>query len=109
MVKLSVLDLAPIVEGGDAGDSLRNAAELAQTAERLGYTRYWLAEHHGLPSVASSAPEILIEHVASATPRQRSLHALQDALMTEELPLTLIEAAQLVDCNTPERWHEVGG
>ena len=59
--------------------------------------------------VRAACRATLAQLVASATPRQRSLHALQDALMTEELPLTLIEAAQLVDCNTPERWHEVGG
>jgi molybdopterin-guanine dinucleotide biosynthesis protein A len=47
--------------------------------------------------------------LASDTPRRRSLHALQDALATDELPLTLDEAAQLVDCNTPERWREVAG
>jgi hypothetical protein len=68
---LSVLDLAPIASGSTPSQAFRNTVDLARLADRLGYTRYWLAEHHGLPSVASSAPEILIEHVASATPRIR--------------------------------------
>ncbi|HEV7586550.1 MAG TPA: LLM class flavin-dependent oxidoreductase [Longimicrobium sp.] len=68
---LSVLDLAPVVSGGTAADAFRNMVELARLTERLGFTRYWLAEHHGMPSIASSAPEILIEHVASATERIR--------------------------------------
>lgn len=64
---LSILDLAPIAEGSTATQALRNSVELAQLAEQLGYKRYWFAEHHGMPSIASSAPEILIAHIASAT------------------------------------------
>jgi luciferase family oxidoreductase group 1 len=67
LVPLSVLDLAPIVEGGDAAQSFRNTRELAQQAERLGYRRYWLAEHHGMPGIASAATAVLIGHVAQAT------------------------------------------
>ena len=67
MIPLSVLDLVPIRSGFDSADALREAVELARFAERLGYTRYWFAEHHGMASVASSAPEILIAHVAAAT------------------------------------------
>lgn len=66
---LSVLDLVPVPEGGSAAEALRRTVETAQHAERLGYARYWFAEHHGMPSVASAAPEILIGHVASATTR----------------------------------------
>jgi len=66
---LSVLDLVPVPEGGSAAEALRRTVELAGLAERLGYARYWFAEHHGMPSVASAAPEILIGHVASATTR----------------------------------------
>lgn len=68
---LSVLDLAPVPEGSGAAQALRRTVELARLAERLGYVRYWFAEHHGMPSVASSAPEILIGHVAAATERIR--------------------------------------
>jgi luciferase family oxidoreductase group 1 len=67
MVPLSVLDLAPVSEGSTAGDALRDAVDLARLCERLGYIRFWFAEHHGMPNIACSSPEILIEHVASAT------------------------------------------
>ncbi|MBO6940700.1 MAG: LLM class flavin-dependent oxidoreductase [Deltaproteobacteria bacterium] len=70
-MQLSVLDLAPIASGSDATTALRRVSELARHAEALGYHRFWLAEHHGLPSIASAAPEILIEHVASRTERIR--------------------------------------
>jgi luciferase family oxidoreductase group 1 len=66
-----VLDLAPVGTGSTPSQALRNTVELARLADRLGYTRYWFAEHHNLPSVASSSPEVLIEHVASATERIR--------------------------------------
>lgn len=66
---LSVLDLVPVPEGGSAAEALRRTVETARHAERLGYARYWFAEHHGMPSVASAAPELLIGHVASATTR----------------------------------------
>jgi luciferase family oxidoreductase group 1 len=67
MVKLSVLDLAPIVEGGNAGDALRDSARLAQTAERLGYTRYWMAEHHSMPGIASAATAVALAYVGANT------------------------------------------
>ena len=67
MAPLSVLDLSPIVQGGDAAQSLRNSADLARHAERLGYRRYWLAEHHNLPGIASAATAVVIAHVAAAT------------------------------------------
>src|SRR4026208_2235392 len=71
MVPLSVLDLAPVRAGATATDALREAVDLAQHTERLGYLRYWFAEHHGMASIASSSPEILIEHIASKTSRLR--------------------------------------
>ncbi len=67
MVKLSVLDLAPIVQGGTAGEALRHSAELAQAAERLGYTRYWMAEHHSMPGIASAATAVALAFVGSET------------------------------------------
>ena len=67
MIPLSVLDLAPIVEGGDAATSFRNSLDVARHAERLGYRRFWLAEHHNIPSVASAATSVLIAHVAGGT------------------------------------------
>jgi luciferase family oxidoreductase group 1 len=67
MIPFSVLDLAPIVQGGDAAGALRNTLELAQHAERWGYRRYWLAEHHNMPGIASAATSIVIGHVAAGT------------------------------------------
>ena len=67
MIPLSVLDLAPIAEGSDASDSFRNSLELAQHAERWDYQRFWLAEHHGMPGIASAATSVLIGHVAGKT------------------------------------------
>ncbi|MDO8277744.1 MAG: LLM class flavin-dependent oxidoreductase [Burkholderiaceae bacterium] len=67
MIPLSVLDLSPIVAGSTAADSLRNTRDLAQHAERFGFTRYWLAEHHGMPGIASAATAVVIGHVAAGT------------------------------------------
>ncbi len=67
MVPLSVLDLAPIVEGGTAAQSFRNALDLAQHVERWGYRRYWLAEHHNMPGIASAATAVLIGHIGAGT------------------------------------------
>ncbi len=58
MIPLSVLDLSPIIEGGDAAQALRNTIDLARHAERLGFRRYWLAEHHNMPGVASAATAV---------------------------------------------------
>src|SRR6476661_4006444 len=63
----SVLDLAPIVQGSDAADAFRRSLDLAQHAERWGYRRFWLAEHHGLPGIASAATAVVIGHVAAGT------------------------------------------
>jgi luciferase family oxidoreductase group 1 len=68
---LSVLDQSPISEGSDGGEALRNSIDLARHVEQLGYGRYWIAEHHGTPMLASAAPEILIAAVAAATERIR--------------------------------------
>jgi len=70
-VPLSVLDLAPVSKGSDARASLRNTLDLARATEALGYHRYWLAEHHNMPGIASAATAVLIGHVADATERIR--------------------------------------
>src|SRR5579864_3522025 len=69
MVPLSVLDLSPIVEGGDAGQSLRNSLDLARHVEALGYRRFWMAEHHNLPGIASAATAVALAHVGAGTSR----------------------------------------
>ena len=66
-VPLSVLDLAPVPDGGSAGGALRATIDLARHAERLGFRRFWVAEHHNMPGIASSAPPVLIGHIADAT------------------------------------------
>ena len=67
MIPLSVLDLSPVVEGGDVSQSLASTLDLARHAERLGYRRYWLAEHHNMPGIASAATSVVIGHVAAGT------------------------------------------
>ena len=71
MIPFSVLDLSPIVEGGDARRALDETLALAQAADRLGYERFWLAEHHNMPGIASAATSIVIGHVAAGTQRIR--------------------------------------
>ena len=67
MIPFSILDLSPIVAGGDAGQSLANTLDLARHAEGWGYTRFWLAEHHNMPGIASAATAVVIAHVAGGT------------------------------------------
>jgi luciferase family oxidoreductase group 1 len=70
-VPLSVLDTAPVPENGDPASALRATIDLARHAERLGYHRYWVAEHHNMPGIASSTPPVLISHIAEATSTMR--------------------------------------
>ena len=70
-IPVSVLDLAPIVEGGTAGDALRNSLDLARHAEKWGYHRFWLAEHHSMPGIASAATSVVIGHIAGGTSKIR--------------------------------------
>src|SRR6478736_4554607 len=67
VIPFSVLDLSPINQGSDAAQAFRNSLDLAQHAERWGYKRFWLAEHHSMPGVASAATSIVIAHVAAGT------------------------------------------
>jgi len=67
MVPLSVLDLAPITEGGNAATAFANSLDLARSAERLGFRRYWVAEHHNMPGIASAATAVVIAHLAAGT------------------------------------------
>ncbi|GAA4520084.1 MULTISPECIES: LLM class flavin-dependent oxidoreductase [Nonomuraea] len=98
---LSILDLAPIVSGGTAGDALRNTLDLARRAEEYGYRRYWLAEHHFAPGVASSAPAVLIALVAAATSTIRvGSGAVQ---LGHQTPLSVVEQFGIVDALHPGR------
>src|SRR5476651_305765 len=67
MIPFSILDLSPIAEGSNASASFRNTLDLAQHGERWGYQRYWLAEHHGMPGIASAATAVVMAHVAGGT------------------------------------------
>lgn len=67
MIPISVLDLSPILEGFTAAESFRNSLELARHSERLGFRRYWLAEHHNMPGIASAATSVVIGHIAAGT------------------------------------------
>lgn len=98
---LSVLDLAPVGSGTTAADALRRTTDLARLADRLGYTRIWYAEHHGMPSVASSSPEILIGHVASATERIRV--GAGGIMLPNHVPLLVAEAFQTLEALHPGR------
>ncbi len=71
MIPFSVLDLSPIPQGATAADAFRNSRDLAQHAEALGFHRYWLAEHHNMPGIASAATALVIAHVAAGTSRIR--------------------------------------
>ncbi|MEU7836122.1 MsnO8 family LLM class oxidoreductase [Nonomuraea sp. NPDC049129] len=98
---LSILDLAPIPSGGTARDALLNTLDLARRAETFGYRRYWLAEHHFAPGVASSAPAVLIGLVAAATERIRvGSGAVQ---LGHQTPLSVVEQFGLIDALYPGR------
>ena len=71
MISLSILDLAPIVEGATAADALANARDLARHGERWGYNRFWMAEHHSMPGIASAATAVALAHVGDGTTRIR--------------------------------------
>lgn len=100
-IPLSVLDLVPVGSGSDATAAISHSVELARTAERLGYVRYWFAEHHGMPGIASSAPEILIEHIASATERIRV--GSGGIMLPNHAPLRIAEAFHTLEALHPGR------
>ena len=100
-MQLSVLDLAPVPSGSTASESLKRTVDLARLADRLGYTRYWFAEHHGMPGVASSSPEILIAHVAAATGRIRV--GSGGIMLPNHVPLRVAENFHTLEALYPGR------
>jgi luciferase family oxidoreductase group 1 len=98
---LSVLDVSPVSSGSDGAQALRNTLQLARLADRLGYERYWLAEHHNLPSIASSAPEIMIGHVASVTERIRV--GAGGIMLPNHSPLKVAETFRVLEALHPGR------
>src|SRR5678810_1398340 len=101
MIPLSVLDLAPIVEGGDAAASFRNSLDLARHAERLGYRRFWLAEHHNIPSVASAATSVVMAHVAGGTSTIRV--GAGGIMLPNHAPMVIAEQFGTLDALHPGR------
>ena len=100
-IPLSVLDLAHIGDGFSATQTLANSVDLAQRAERLGFVRHWFAEHHSMPSIASSAPEILIAHVAAQT---ESIRVGSGGIMLpNHAPLRIAEAFHTLEALHPDR------
>ena len=101
MIPFSVLDLSPIAEDGDAAESFRNTLDLAQHAERWGFSRYWLAEHHGMPGIASAATAVLIGHVAGGT---RSIRVGAGGIMLpNHSPLVIAEQFGTLEALYPGR------
>jgi alkanesulfonate monooxygenase SsuD/methylene tetrahydromethanopterin reductase-like flavin-dependent oxidoreductase (luciferase family) len=101
-VPLSILDLAPLTAGGTAGDALRRTLDLARQAEHLGYARYWVAEHHFTPGVASSQPALLLGQIAAHTSRIRlGSGAVQTGHQTA---LSIVEQFGLLDALYPGRF-----
>ncbi|MEA2524952.1 MAG: hypothetical protein QOF73_2179 [Thermomicrobiales bacterium] len=101
VLPLSVLDLSPVGSGSSSPQALRNTLDLARLVDGLGYTRYWLAEHHNIPSVASSAPEILIGHVASETTRIRV--GSGGIMLPNHAPLKVVETFRVLEALHPGR------
>lgn len=100
-MQLNILDQSPIPEGSSAGDALRNTIDLAQSADQLGYRRYWLAEHHGTPGLACASPEVMIGPIAAATSR---LHVGTGGIMLPHYsPLKVAETFSMLSALYPRR------
>jgi luciferase family oxidoreductase group 1 len=98
---LSVLDVATVVEGADTATALRNSIALARRTEELGYHRYWVAEHHNMPGIASSAPGVLIAHIADATTRIRV--GSGGVMLPNHAPLVIAEQFGMLEALHPDR------
>ncbi len=99
--RLSVLDVSPVPSGSSSTDALRNTLDLAQLADKLGYTRYWLAEHHNTPLIASSTPEVMIGHVADVTKRIRV--GSGGMMLPNHTPLKVAETFRVLEALHPGR------
>ncbi|MCO5063655.1 MAG: LLM class flavin-dependent oxidoreductase [Rhizobiaceae bacterium] len=101
MIPFSVLDLSPVPEGGDVVQSLANTLDLARHTEVLGYNRYWLAEHHSMPGIASAATSVVIGHVAAGTSRIRV--GAGGIMLPNHSPLVIAEQFGTLDALFPGR------
>src|SRR5436309_13066643 len=101
MTRLSVLDQSPVRSGATPADAIRETLALARRCDELGYTRYWLAEHHSTPALAGSAPEVLIGQVAAATSGTR---AGSGGVMPQRYsPLQVAESFRVLEPLAPRR------
>ena len=100
-VKLSVLDLVPVPRGTTPGQALHHSARLARRAEELGYRRYWVAEHHSMPGIASSSPAVLLAHLASATDHIRL--GSGGVMLPNHAPLVVAEQFGMLESLHPGR------
>lgn len=100
-IPFSILDVAPIVQGGGIADALQRTVKLAQVAEESGYTRFWLAEHHNAPNIASSATSVVIGHVASHTKTIRV--GSGGIMLPNHAPLAIAEQFGTLDALYPGR------
>lgn len=101
MIPLSVLDLAPITQGGSAAQSFQNSAELGRHAEALGYHRFWMAEHHSMPGIASAATAVALAYVGSKTSRIRI--GAGGIMLPNHAPLTIAEQFGTLESLFPGR------
>ena len=101
MLPLSILDLSPVSAGSTGAQALRNTLDLARLADTLGYTRYWVAEHHNLPSIASSAPEIMIGQICAVTQRIRV--GSGGVMLPNHAPLMVAERFKVLEALYPGR------
>ena len=100
-LSLSVLDLSPLSAGSSGAQALRNSVDLARHADRLGFHRYWVSEHHNLPSVVSTSPEVLIGHLAHASRRMRV--GSGGIMLPNHAPLRIAEAFRVLEALHPGR------
>jgi len=100
-MRLSVLDLVPVRSDQSTSDALAATTHLAQTADRLGYTRYWLAEHHNMPAVAATSPPVLIAHLAAHTSQVRL--GSGGVMLPNHAPLAVAEQFALLEAAHPGR------
>ena len=101
MIPLSILDLSPVSAGSPAAQALRNSLDLARFADGLGYVRYWVAEHHNLPAIASSAPEIMIGQIAAVTTHMRV--GSGGVMLPNHAPLMVAERFKVLEALYPGR------
>ena len=100
-IPFSVLDLSPIVQGATAADAFRNSVSLAQHVERLGYKRFWLAEHHNMRGIASAATSVVIAHVAGNTKTIRV--GSGGVMLSNHAPLVIAEQFGTLESLFPNR------